>query len=220
MKRCYVTMLVMGAAAGAAHAATLSLKWAADEGSPTMWIAPGMSRQVNVYLDLPNDNGAVGTVFFSFASNPDDDLYLDHTSTTPMAGWAAGGQSGYLGELAQFAVADPWGQQPIRNGSFLVGSFRVEDLSLCAYGLNREIYANAHGDQGVLDPAGDPLTWDARYHASYDSFVAYGEWGSPSWDPPGAAEGQDANPLIGFIVPEPASCAWLILAAAGLLRRR
>ncbi len=219
MMRQLVMAGLLAATTSIAHAATLSLKWVVNESRQALAVVPGGSAQVNVYLDMPNDNGAVGTVFFSFASDPYDALYLDHADTTPMAGWVAGGQSGYLGGLAQFAVADPHGQHPIRNGAFLVGSFEVQNHG-SFNNWTMEICANAHEDQGVLDPAGNPLTWDARYHANYDSFVAYGEWGSPGWDPPGKAEGQPAAPLILIGFPEPATGLWLALVAAGLLRRR
>jgi hypothetical protein len=227
MKRTSLTTLAITAVVlvpVSVQAATLSLKWAADETSQTLGVDAGSSATVNVYVDLPNNNGAIATVFFAFASDPADSLWMSSSSIVPAAGWNAGGQSGILGDLAQFAVTDPTGTG-VTSGSLMVGSFRVYNANAVGDDSQKNIFSNAYIDQGVLDPSGDPLTWDSRYSQSYDTYVWFGDWGGPYWEPPMAAQGQSANPLILINevydgIPEPASAGLLALAAVALLRRR
>ena len=220
MKKVLVAVLAVALMATAANAATLSLKWAADEASQTMAVAPGASATVNVYVDLPNNNGTISTVFFAFASNPADAMSMTAASIVPAAGWNAGGQDGTLGALAQYAVTDPTGTG-VSSGTLMVGSFDVVNDNAVGDDSAKNIFSNAFVDGGVLTPTGDPLTWDTRYNASYDDYIAFGDWGSPYWEPLMAPTGQTENPLILInAVPEPASLALLALGGFALLRRR
>ena len=212
MKKVLVAVLAVALMATAADAATLALKWNADPGSQTLAVAPGAMAQVDVIIDnsqaLQPTN--ISTVFFKFASNPGDNLYMDHTLIVPRAGWNGGGQTGLLGGLAQLLGAD-----------IVVGSFMVRNDNAVGDDSAKNIFSDAYVDGGVLNPAGDALLWDSRYNTSYSSYIAFADWGSPYWEPDGMPTGQAANPLILVnAVPEPASLALLALGGFALLRRR
>jgi hypothetical protein len=226
MKRNIWTALLIAAIllpSSIAQATTLSLKWAADETSQSLVVPPGTSATINVYIDMPNDGtvgaGNVASVFFDFAWSSEE-LSMLTSSIVPLAGWSVGGQDGTLGGSAQFAVADPTATG-ITSGLNLVGSFDVTNDNVAVDGMQESIVSNAFANSGVRDNNGSALTWDLRYYASYDSYIAFGDWGSPYWEAMQPGNFQPDNPLYLINdVPEPASAGLLALVAAALIRRR
>ncbi len=210
--------------APAVSAGTLSMRWA-ETPNATLNVLPQETATVEVWMDLlPGE--VLSTVFFQFAI-PLDGVAMVGPSVATQPGWAAGGFLGEIGDLAQFAVAS---MPPISNaidgpGSYRVGAFEVAYVGLAADGVGQAfpIAAAAHSDAGVLDEWGNSFTWDARYHTSYASFVAYGDYGNPGWSVigPGGELGQpEPNPLILLVIPEPATLALALLGGAALLGRQ